>query len=234
MPPASAWHWRSCRRKPIRSTSLAACRPFSVCRGGRQRNFFSQSLGQLRATDADALAGLDFGAEPGNCPVVPVSHRFFEQGRDHPQGRFTLHRGRAGRDARLQRINPASAEIAAPQPNRVLTNAERFSDPRAGPARQRQQHSACPVRFPAITRPRKGRQGNPLLVARCNRRLSTHATPTRIGANSESQKPARWSTNQAAPALLSIAAGAATTANPHYARGIRSGTGARHGYIIIV
>ncbi len=94
---------------------------------------------------------------------------------------------RAGREARLQRIDTASAEIAAPQPNRILTNAERFSDPRASPARQRQQHSACPVRFAAITRPRKSRQGNTLLFARCNRRLSTHATPTRIGTNSESQ-----------------------------------------------
>ena len=36
-----------CGRRPIRSTSVAIWRPFSVCRGRRQRNFFSQRLGQL-------------------------------------------------------------------------------------------------------------------------------------------------------------------------------------------
>jgi transposase len=32
-----------------------------------------------------------------------VGHRFLQQGRDHAQGRFALHRGRTGRHAGLQR-----------------------------------------------------------------------------------------------------------------------------------
>ena len=35
------------RRKPIRSTSLAVWRPFSVCRGRRQRNFFGNASDKL-------------------------------------------------------------------------------------------------------------------------------------------------------------------------------------------
>ena len=43
MSPASACCLRRCRRRPTRSTSLSVCRPFSVCRGRRQRNFFFAS-----------------------------------------------------------------------------------------------------------------------------------------------------------------------------------------------
>jgi hypothetical protein len=35
---ASAWALRNWRRKPMRSISFAICRPFSVCRGRRNRN----------------------------------------------------------------------------------------------------------------------------------------------------------------------------------------------------
>ena len=63
---------------------------------------------------------------------------------------------------------------------------KRFSDPRTGPARQRQQHGTRPIRLPAIARPRKRHQGDPLFGARCNQRLSTHTAPIQIGANTES------------------------------------------------
>jgi len=102
---------------------------------------------------------------------------------------FALHRRRPGRDARFQGVHAAPAEIAAPQPNRVFAHAERLGDPRTGPTRKRQQHGARPVRLPAITRPRKGRQRTTPVNARRNRRLATHAAPVRIGANSESQNP---------------------------------------------
>ena len=47
-------------------------------------------------------------------------------------------------------VDAAAHEVAAPEPNRVLTHAKRLGDPRAGPARQRQQHRTRPVRFAAI------------------------------------------------------------------------------------
>ena len=158
-----------------------------MCRGRRQRNFFSQRLGQLRPADAHALTRFDLGAQAGNRPVRPVGNRLFKQGRDHAQRGFALHRRRPRRDARLQRIHTAPAKIAAPQPNRVLPHTERFRDPRTAPAGQGKQHRARPVRFPAITRPCESRQGHALFVARHNRRFAAHAPPTRIGASSESQ-----------------------------------------------
>ena len=58
-----------------------------------------------------------------------------------------------------------------------------------GRARRTRRHRGAPIRFrlPAITRPRKSRQSDALFVARHNRRLSAHAAPIRIGADSGSQ-----------------------------------------------
>jgi transposase len=140
----------------------------------------------LRPADADSLTRFDLGAQAGNRPVRPVGNRLFEQGRDHAQRGFALHRRQPRRDARLQRIHTAPAKIAAPQPNRVLPHTERFRDLRTAPAGQGQQHRACPVCLPAITRPCESRQGHALFIARHNRRFAAHAPPTRIGASSES------------------------------------------------
>ena len=89
----------------------------------------------------------------------------------------------------------AAAEIAAPQPNRILAHAERLGDPRTGPARQRQQHGARPIRLAAITRPRKSRQGHTLFVARRNRRLSRHAAHLK-SEQAANRQTTRWSTNR--------------------------------------
>src|SRR5277367_2841276 len=70
MSPAAACCLRNNNRRPTRSTSPAIWRPFSVCRGRRQRNFFSQGLGQLRTADAHALARFDLGAKAGDRPVA--------------------------------------------------------------------------------------------------------------------------------------------------------------------
>ena len=187
MSPASACCLRSCRRSPIRSTSAALWRPFSVCRGRRQRNFFAQRLGQLRTADPHPLAGLDLRAQPGNGPVRPVRHRRLQQGRHHPQRRLALHRGRPRRHPRPQRCNTAARIVAAPQPHRVFADAERFADPRTGPARQRQQHRPRPVRLATITRRRQSLQRQPLLGTCRHRRLARHPAHLRIDPGSESQ-----------------------------------------------
>ena len=160
-----------------------------MCRGRRQRNFFSQRLGQLRPADAHAFARFDFGAQARDRPVGPVSCRFFQQGRDHAQSRFTLHRGRTGGHARFQRFDTAVGEIAAPEANRIFPHAERLGDLWAGPTRQRQQHGARPVGLSTISRAGQSHQGAALFVAGRNRRLSRHATHLPIGADSESQNP---------------------------------------------
>ncbi len=187
MSPASACCLRNCRRRPTRSTSSAIWRPFSVCRGRRQRNFFSQRLGQLRTADANTLTRFDLGAQAGDGPVAAVGHRLLQQGRDHTQCRFTLHRGRAGRHVRFQRLNTAAGEVAAPEANRVFAHAERLGDPRTGPAGQCQQHGACPVRFAPITGAGKRRKRGALFVGCRERRLSSHVLPLRIGAGTESE-----------------------------------------------
>jgi hypothetical protein len=159
-----------------------------VCRGRRQRNFFSQGLGQLRTADAHALARLDLGAKAGDRPVAPVGHRFFEQGGGDAQGGFTLHRRRPRRDARLQRRDAAAGEIAAPEPNRILAHAKRLRNLRTGPARKRQQHGARPVRLPTIARTGQSRKGGALFTARHNPRLPSHATHHANQRRSEAQK----------------------------------------------
>jgi hypothetical protein len=99
----------------------------------------------MRPADADSLTRFDLGAQAGNRPVRPVGNRLFEQGRDHAQRGFALHRRQPRRDVRLQRIHTAPAKIAAPQPNRVLPHTERFRDlppmhrpPASEPAANRQ------------------------------------------------------------------------------------------------
>ena len=160
----------------------------SACAGAAATGtFFSQRLGQLRPADADALTRFDLGAQAGDCPIRPVGNRLFQQGRNHTQRRFALHRRWPWRDTRLQRIHTAAAKIAAPQSNRVLPNTERFRNPWTAPAGQRQQHRARPVRFPTITRPRQSRQGNTLFIARHYRRFAAHAQRPQIGADRESQ-----------------------------------------------
>jgi hypothetical protein len=100
---------------------------------------------------ADTRTRFDLGAQPGDCPIAPIGHGFLQQGRDHTQSCFTLHRGRAGRRVGLQCRNAAAHEVAAPQANRVFAHAKRLRDLGAGPTSQRQQHGARPVRLPPIT-----------------------------------------------------------------------------------
>ncbi len=150
MSPAAACCLRRWRRRPIRSTSRALWRPFSVCRGRRRRNFFSQGLGELRTADAYAFAGLDLGAQARNGPVGPVGDGLGRQRQGHPERRLALHRRGAGGDRRLQRLNAAFHEIAAPQPDGVFPHAERLSDPPARPTRHRQHNGAGSIRLAAI------------------------------------------------------------------------------------
>jgi hypothetical protein len=67
---------------------------------------------------------------------------------------LALHGGRPRRHARLQRLNAAVGECAAPEAHRVLAHAEGFRDARAGRARPRQQDRARPVRLAAVARMR--------------------------------------------------------------------------------
>jgi len=86
-----------------------------VCRGRRQRKFFFRSaLGQLRSADPDALARLDLGDEALDRPIGSVGDGSFEQRRDNTQRGFGLYRWRAGRHGRLQRLDTAARELAAP------------------------------------------------------------------------------------------------------------------------
>ena len=153
MSPASACCLRNCRRSPTRSTSAATLASLQrVPRPPPAELFLRNALDNCERLMRIALARFDLGAQPRDRPVAPVGHGFLQQGRDHAQSRFTLHRGRAGRHAGLQRLDAAAHEVAAPQANRVFAHAERLGDPRTGPAGQRQQHGAGPVRLAAITR----------------------------------------------------------------------------------
>src|SRR5450432_2521079 len=125
--------------------------------------------------DANALTRFDLGAQPRDRPVAPVGHRFLQQGRDHAQGRFALHRGWTGRHAGLQRRDAPVHEIAAPETDRVFTHAECLGYPWAGPAGQRQQHGAGTVRLAAIARAGQNPQLASLFFGCPEWRFSRHA-----------------------------------------------------------
>src|SRR5208282_269308 len=62
-----------------------------------------------------------------------------------------------------------------------------LGDPRAGPAFERQQYGARPIRLAAITRNRQNFERRPLLVTRLNRRFARHVPPPRISKKTESR-----------------------------------------------
>jgi hypothetical protein len=67
-----------------------------VCRGRRQRKFFSQRLGQLRPGDVDACARLDLGPQARDRPVGPVGDGSFQERGDDAQRGLRLQGDRAG------------------------------------------------------------------------------------------------------------------------------------------
>jgi hypothetical protein len=104
----------------------------------------------LRTADAYAFARLDLGTQARNGPVGPVCDGGGQQGHGHAQCRLAFDWRGSGGNGGLQRFNAAPHEIAAPEPNGVLTHAERFGNTSARPARQRQQHGAGAIRLAAI------------------------------------------------------------------------------------
>jgi hypothetical protein len=111
----------------------------------------------------------------GICPIAPIGHGRFQQGRDPAQSRFAFRRDRAGRHAGLQRRNVPAHEVAAPQANRIFAHAKRLRDLGARPTSQRQKHRSRPVRLAAISRTGKRQEAGALFIAHRNRRLSRHA-----------------------------------------------------------
>ena len=83
---------------------------------------------------------------------------------------------------------PPSAKSLRQRRTVSWPHAERLGDPRAGPAGQREQHGACPVRLAAITRAAQRHKGGALFVGCRERRLSLQPYTLQIGAGSESQK----------------------------------------------
>jgi hypothetical protein len=80
----------------------------------------------------------------------------------------------------------SAAEVAAPQPNGVFTNAERLGDARTGPNPKTSTEWRVLARLSPITRPGQRHQGGALIPARGNRGLAAHAAPCRIKGDSES------------------------------------------------
>ena len=114
-------------------------------------SFFSQRLGELRWPDIDEFALFDLGDEAWDRPVRTVrdgalratARKPAAQPRSSPAA--GLHR------ARLDGLDAAAREIAAPKANGVLAHTEHLGDPRARPAIERQQYGARPIRLAAIT-----------------------------------------------------------------------------------
>ena len=144
--------------------------------------FFRNALDSCDRLMLDALARLDLGASgagssscAGRPRVLPA------EGVTTRSAASVFTGGRAGRDGRLQRLDAAAGEVAAPQANRVLAHAERFRDARAGPARQRQQHRPRPVRLAAIARTGQRPQRHALLLTAVTGDLPAMLPPANHG-----------------------------------------------------
>ena len=108
-------------------------------------------------------------------------------GRDDAKRSLSFKRQRPRRDARLQGLNTAAHENAAPKPDRILAHAERLGNPRAGPAIERQQRPPRPVRLTAFPRCRQTFKRRPLFIARLHRRFPPPCpAPLRINAKRKS------------------------------------------------
>src|SRR5476651_1848544 len=70
-----------------------------------------------------------------------------------------------------------SGEITSPKADRIFSDTKRLSDLRTGPASERQQDRACPVRFPTVAGRRQYLQSRALLSGRYHRRSARHASP---------------------------------------------------------
>src|SRR5271157_6177617 len=125
-------------------------------------SFFSQRLGELRWPDIDEFALFDLGDKAWDRPVRTVRDWRFEQRYANPQSSLGLHRRRPCIHARLDGLDAAAREIAAPKANGVLAHTEYLGDPHAGPAIERQQDGAHPIRLAAITRNRQNFERRPL------------------------------------------------------------------------
>ena len=87
-------------------------------------SFFSQRLGELRWPDIDEFALFDLGDRRGDRPVCTVRHGRFEQRHANTQRSLGLHRRRACIHARLDGLDAAAREIAAPKANCILAHTE--------------------------------------------------------------------------------------------------------------
>jgi len=90
--------FQQCRRRPIRSTSAAIWRPFSVLLRTSPTILFSRALDNCERL-MRTLSRL--GAQPGDCPVGPIGNGFDQQGYGHAQGRLARHWRSAGRHSGL-------------------------------------------------------------------------------------------------------------------------------------
>ena len=97
---------------------------------------------------------------------------------------------------RLDGLDAAARKIAAPKANCILAHTEHLGDPRAGPAIERQQYGARPIRLAAITRNRQNFERRPLLVTRLNRRFARHVPPPRNQYEDAITVEIRWSSSR--------------------------------------
>jgi hypothetical protein len=154
------------RRKPIRSSSLAICHPFSAYWGRRQRKLFRNALDnceRLMRTPSLALIS--------------------------PRRRAIAQIGRSTTGSSSNGVTTRS-EFWLSQPNRVLRHAERLGDPRTGPIRKGQQKRSRAVRLLRGRAIPPGPSARPAVPHSPQQEICRPCRTRQISADSEPQYPA--------------------------------------------
>ena len=131
---------------------------------------------RLRAVSARCArrSALDLVGQARQRPVGPIRDGLRQNRLGHRKRASPFTGAGPGATDRPQRVDPTRHELTAPEPNRILAHAEGLGDPRAGPARQRQQDRPRPIRLAAIARVAQSHELTPLRGARDNRGFARH------------------------------------------------------------
>jgi hypothetical protein len=102
--------------------------PSARVAGRRQRKFFRNALDSCERLMRTPSRAPISARRRGIVQLRPVGHGFLQQGRDHPQRRFTLHWGGPGATLAVSAAMTASANSLRQETNRIMAHTECLGD----------------------------------------------------------------------------------------------------------
>jgi hypothetical protein len=130
----------------------------------------------LRWPDIDEFALFDLDDEAWDLQFARFATGSSSSGAQTRSAASVFTRGGPAYTLALMASTPPWAKSPR-QKRTVSSRTEHLGDLRAGPAIERQQYGAGPIRLTAITRNRQNFERRSLLVTRLNRRFARHVPP---------------------------------------------------------